>query len=369
MENNSISEILWFYMPSKNGKKIQKWGIQDLGDGNFVTHEGYVDGKITVSAPTWCEPKNVGKKNETNSITQCALEVKARAEKKQKKGYSNDINSLSRPFVPTLAKEYKEHKNKIKFPAFCSRKLDGMRCVTKGEGMFSRERNEIFSSPHVREEMNGFFLNYCLEIVDGELYADKNKCNFNEIMSLVKQQTPNAEELQASKENIVYHVFDIVSALPFRGRIQRCKELFAGYSFVNIVEHVEVNSHEEIVALHDQYISEGFEGAMVRWGEEGYILERTDRLLKVKLFITEEFEILRVLDGRGKRANTVAKWECITKDGVIFEAGVMGTDEYNQSMWEIRDTLPGKFATIKFQEYTPDGAPRIGHCKEVRDFR
>lgn len=368
MEN----QITWLYLASKKGDKIQKWGIENLGDGSYRTHSGDVDGKITISHPTTCEPKNVGKKNETDPVSQAVLEVAAKIQKKKDKGYSEDINNIERPFVPTLAKKFPEHKKKVKYSAYVSPKLDGMRCIVRKEGMFSRERNEVKSAPHIRAALNDFFEIYPDAIIDGELYADKNKCNFNKIMSCVKQQKPTQYDLDESLKYIEFHVFDIVADENHMKRLAACQVMFKDLQYIQIVPHYRVENEEEIMDWHKIFVSQLYEGTMVRWGSDGYILDRTDKLLKYKDFIDKEFLVSRALPGRGKRSNTVAKWELYVDESKMetFEAGIMGTDEENLALYLDRHNIEGKkYATVKYQEETPDGVPRFGNVKEIRDFQ
>lgn len=367
-ENNKIT---WLFLKSKKGDKVQTWGIENLGDGSYRTHSGDVGGKITISAPTFCEAKNIGKKNETGPHSQCILEVAAKIQKKRDKGYGDNSEGEERPFVPTLAKVFKDHKKKIKYPAYASPKLDGMRCILTKDGMFSRERNEIFSAPHIKEQFVEFFETNPEAIIDGELYADKHKCDFEKIMSLVKQQTPTQEELDESRENIEYHIFDIVAERSHMNRLTTCQIHFGKFKYIKIVPHHRVESEEEIKNWHGIFVSQLYEGTMVRWGNDGYILDRTDKLLKYKDFIDGEFLVSRLLSGRGKTSDTIAKWELFMPNGVdTFEAGVSGTNEFNQALYDNRDNIEKKkYITIKYQEVTREGKPRFANFVAVRDFR
>lgn len=42
-------------------------------------------------------------------------------------------------------------------------------------------------------------------------------------------------------------------------------------------------------------------------------------------------------------------------------------DEQNKAIWLDKESVVGKLATIKYQELTPDGIPRFGVFKAIRD--
>jgi hypothetical protein len=48
-----------------------------------------------------------------------------------------------------------------------------------------------------------------------------------------------------------------------------------------------------------------------------------------------------------------------SKSGHYFSSTVNGTQEYLSELWEQRDELIGKFATVKYFNLTPDGVPRF----------
>ena len=133
------------------------------------------------------------------------------------------------------------------------------------------------------------------------------------------------------------------------------------------INAVKIFNEKEVDELAAKFVAEGYEGAMVRWGTDGYILERTNKLLKYKTFRDEEFEIIRLEDGRGKRQNTCAKWVLKTKDDQEFEASTTGTDEENRNNWMNKDSFVGKMATIKFQDLTAAGVPRFGTFKAIKE--
>ena len=113
-----------------------------------------------------------------------------------------------------LAHKFEDYKDKLIYPLFSQPKLDGIRCIVKSNGMWSRTGKRIISAPHIFEALKPLFeLNPDL-IFDGELYADKFANDFNAICSLVKKTKPTADDLIKSVKNkgisTIYTINDLI---------------------------------------------------------------------------------------------------------------------------------------------------------------
>jgi ATP-dependent DNA ligase len=201
------------YKRSSNGK-IETWQIFVDGDG-FYTVAGQLGGKLSTSAKTKCQGKNLGKKNETTAEQQAELEAKAKCDKKLKDGYVVDLSQVDEvtKLVPQLAKVYGDYKDKVKFPVISSEKMDGTRLLASKNGLFTRNGEKYVSIPHIYEALKPVFEQYPDLVLDGEAFNLELKDNFNKIISLVKKKKPTAEELAESKELIKFYIFDMVFAV------------------------------------------------------------------------------------------------------------------------------------------------------------
>jgi DNA ligase-1 len=132
------------YKRAVNGK-INQWTVE-VENNQFRTISGYHDGVQTTSEWTVCEGKNIGKKNETTATEQAMAEAEALHRKRKEVGYFEDINDCDKQvyFQPMLAKDWNVEKHKVKFPIFTQPKLDGIRCVVKSDGMWSRTVNQLY---------------------------------------------------------------------------------------------------------------------------------------------------------------------------------------------------------------------------------
>ncbi len=168
-----------------NGKTLE-WEIEVNG-ACFRTISGYTDGIKTTSEWTCCEPKNQGKKNATTAEEQALAEATAMHRKRIELGSFENINDIDTPvyFKPMLAHDYNDYKDKIKLPVAIQPKLDGVRCIVRADGMWSRNGKPIISAPHIFEALTPLFETNPDLILDGELYCDKTTAGFNTIISCV----------------------------------------------------------------------------------------------------------------------------------------------------------------------------------------
>ena len=123
------------YSLNSNGS-VQQWTI--TVNKNVITKTyGQVGGKIQTVNDIVPKGKNVGRANETTPAEQALAEANAQWEKKQKNGYVKSeklakTGAVDSKFVaggidPMLAHKFRDHADKIKFPAFAQPKLDGIR--------------------------------------------------------------------------------------------------------------------------------------------------------------------------------------------------------------------------------------------------
>lgn len=356
------------YKRAVNGK-INEWTIEVEG-ACFRTISGYTDGVKTTSEWTCCEAKNVGKKNATTAEEQALAEATAMHRKRIELGSFENINDIDTPvyFKPMLAHDYNDYKTKIKFPVYSQPKLDGVRCIVRADGMWSRNGKPIISAPHIFEALKPLFeINPDL-VFDGELYANKTVADFNTIISCVRKTKPTQADLDISEKFIDYHVYDLPSYnAKFGYRYIHLFKLLNNYnSCIEVVDTVCVPDEETLLKMYNTYMEAGYEGQMVRLDED-YENKRSKSLLKRKEFVDAEFTILGVIEGNGNLTGKVGKLQ-FEINGKPFESAVNGDWEYIEHLWKSREGLVGKTATVKYFELTEDQVPRFPKVIAIRDF-
>ena len=358
------------YIKTKTGA-TNEWTIEVVGN-RYRTIAGQIGGKMKISEWTIVYGKNTGKLNETTDKEQTMKEAVAKRTKKLETGYFENIKHINKTqyFEPMLASKWEDSKDKITYPIFSQPKLDGIRCIVTSEGMFSRNGKPIISAPHILESLSEVFETHPNLILDGELYADKFANDFNKIVSLVKKTKPTDADLKESKKNIQYWIYDIPNNdIQFGDRCDRLHDLF-NYNFDDMTKHcVEVetkicNDEDDVMALYEEYVDNGFEGQILRTNGK-YENKRSKALLKHKSFIDEEYTIISVCEGEGNKTNMVGYMTFETADGKPFKSNVKATFEESEEMFRNRKQLIGKQATIKYFNLTPDGIPRFPYVINI----
>lgn len=345
------------YKRSVTGK-ISEWTIETEGN-KFRTMSGFIDGQKVISEWTVCEAKSYCTAEE-----QAVKQAKALHKKKMDLGAFEDINDIDKPvyFKPMLAHDYNDYKAKIKYPVATQPKLDGVRAIVQESGMNSRNGKELISAPHIHEALKPLFEKYPDLVFDGELYAPKDSCDFNKIISCVRKTKPTPADLVESKNYIQYWIYDLPSHPgTFTERYKALLELELPDCCV-IVKTEQADNENDISAYYSDYMADGYEGQMIRVLDSEYENKRSKHLLKHKSFMDAEFEIKGVVEGKGKLTGKIGK---LIFDG--FDSAVNGDHEYLEMLFK-RGDLIGKKATVKYFELTTDGVPRFPKVVAIRDF-
>jgi DNA ligase-1 len=348
--------------------KTQEWTIEVQGS-KFRVHSGISGGRIVTAKWTECYGKNIGRANETTPEAQALSEAKSKWDKQIAEGYSeNAATAGAKYFEPMLAKDYKKYADKIKFPVYSDRKYDGIRCVMSTGGAFSRNGKPFVTVPHILEVLRPVFAKHPKIILDGELYIDAAVPNFNTIVSLVKRPNPSIEDLIRAK-TIEYHIYDywLTGKEVFSLRKQFMDSELKGLAGVKIVEHKLVNTQAELDTEYELYLSEGYEGQIIRL-DGVYENKRSGNLLKRKEFVTDEYKILDLTEGTGNRSGGVGYATLANKDGSTFKSSFKGSVEFLAQVLKDKQKIVGQMATVKFFALTPDGVPRFPYIIIIRNY-
>ena len=339
---------------AETGTDGTRWGLRTIS--------GLQDGKQITSEWTFVEQKNVGRSNETSLEAQAYAEMVSEMQKKLDRGYFTNLDLIHTfdKFKPMLAEKYEEVPVNWsnEWLVYSQPKLDGIRCIARKDGLWTRAGKEIVAVPHVWESLQSYFEKNPNLILDGELYNHELKDDFNTITSMVRKTKPKPEDIMKSKELVQYHVYDVYVTdspdLPFRKReLLRYEAL---NKFVKMVPTMHVSDPRSIDTLYEGYLEHGYEGQMIRI-DGRYENKRTKNLLKRKEFLTDEFEVKEMMAGIGN-------WQGCTKHFVLklndtrdFQAGVRGDMDTLRALWDA-----GKkpdWVTLRYFTPTPDGVPRF----------
>lgn len=344
------------------GKLVVKYG--QLGtDSPQITSEDILKGK------------NEGRSNETTAHAQAGLEAKARWEKQVKKGYVESLEEAKAGktelpgIVPMLAQQYDDHAHKIYWPAIVQPKLDGMRCIAILENgtvqLFSRTRKPITSMKHIEQSLLQTFGNQSL-ILDGELYNHALKSDFESIISAARKQDYDPETAKL----IQYHVYDMLDPTDEDRPAASRQAALDSYPFGEPVCRVQTalaSTDNDMRALYDAFIENGYEGAIVRNTEAAYENKRSYNLQKVKEFQDAEFQIIDVKEGRGKMAGH-GIFICQMDGGKQFDCKLAGDTGYLKTVLAEKDRFIGKMLTVQYQGFSnKNQVPRFPVGLRIRE--
>lgn len=356
---------------------IQEWELFVEGDSYWTVY-GQRDGKKITGAKTTCTAKNPGKSNATTPEQQALLEAQAKwVEKRDKHHYSEGESNQDSFFKVMLAKNYNDYKDKVVFPCLYNPKLDGIRYVANKEGGHSRNGKPLGGMYFIREMMKPFFKAHPEAILDGEAFSGKYRDDFQQIVSMIKRDESSITPAMKTKIEscLEYHIYDVPIICDLTGedsyldRWDRFWEI-VNNEFPELLSHIKkvpatvVASHEQVRALFEDSVAQGYEGGILRWNAP-YENKRTWKLLKIKEFQDEEFEIVEVLEGRGNKANTAGSVTLKSPSGVLFNSNIKGGYELYDKLWAERQELIGKHATCKFFGYSTDGIPRFPYVINI----
>jgi DNA ligase-1 len=325
--------------------------------GSELHQESGVLGGATVLNKSISKGKNIGRANETTPEEQAILEANSKITQKMRLGYFNSIEEAQEKggkdfLLPMLAKDYKKEFKKIIYPCYVQPKLDGIRSLGSIEdGFMSRTGKAIDTLRHIKLSNIGEI------ILDGELYA--HGVSFQGNMKLIKKYR------SGQTEKVKYHVYDIVMDAPFIERYEAlCDILFANPN-IELVPTYLVRDEAEIRQLHSEFISQGYEGTMVRHSNEGYAInKRSSSLLKYKDFIDIACKVIDIVpsDKRPEQGICV----CELDNGETFSTGMKFSHEERELLLTNKHDYIGQVAEIRFFEYSEDGIPRFPVCVGFR---
>lgn len=351
-------------------KKDSKGKLRILNiytDGeDLVQDSGLSDGKLVTARKT-CKGKNIGKSNETTGEQQAILEMDSKIAEKLKTDYFITIDEAmnSQVVLPMLAKDYKEHSGKIDWTknVFVQPKFDGMRCfaiISGGDvSLISRENTDIIekykgSVKHLLPELSKLPDG----IYDGELYA--HGYTFQENMELIKKYRPG------KSEDIKLHCYDFVSNQCIDERLSTLVRNTMNCPAIKLVDTKIIYNEEELKECHSENLGNGYEGTIIRHGQQGYVLNhRSSNLLKYKDFIDIVARVIDVvpMDNRPDQGVLV----CTSEDSSgLFRASLKFSHDVRREMLLNKQNYIGEICEIRFFEYTDGGLPRFPVCVGFR---
>lgn len=368
----------------KDSKGKLRFLTVEAENGWLTQISGLVGGK-SVTYSKEMKPKNMGRSNETTKEEQADLEMASLITKKLKLDYfSSKEEALESNNVLYMgAKNWEDEKHKIKeeISLFISRKYDGMRCLAhvvqgKSVKLMSRQNTDILEKHKSMMHLIPQLINLPSGVYDGELF-NMEIGSFQEQMKAIKKYRPGVSEKIDFNVYDMYHETDPYS--------ERYNTFFinivnndCGLN-VKIVPQIAFMHKKDITVttdyiknLHDKYISEGYEGAIVRVNPNYYECnKKSSQMLKVKQFFDIAAQIIDIVpqEADPSKGQVVAKTlESVAdvKKGTVFNSGMAVSHKEQAYMMSNKDEYIGKTGEFRFFEATDDGDLRHAHYHGLR---
>ena len=251
-------------------------------------------------------------------------------------------------------------------------KLDGVRCLFTKDGAYSRNHKQFMNVRHIEMALKPFFDQYPDVILDGELYNHKLKRDFEKIISLVRKQKPTDTDRRDAQHLVQFHVYDYFDGVMYDSYDTRRDQLICSNIYDAQIKYVHaqpVKSYEQARDFHATYLSEGYEGSIIRL-DGLYKHGRSYDLMKFKDFSDTEATIVGYEIGKGKRTGTLGKFIMLDDEGVRFGCppGKGYTYKDLANMLKNIDSYIGKRATFTYFQRTQAGSYRHPLFKAIRNY-
>jgi len=236
-------------------------------------------------------------------------------------------------------------------PYLLQPKLDGDRCrmiVRDGRCLLLSSTEDIIPAvPHINEQ--GLHLpdgEY-----DGELYV--HGLQHNEIHSIVSREV----NIHSSYSKMELHLFDLVDSAPQAQRLAELKlRVKNRFPNIKLVPTSIATSLEQVYSCYDQFISEGYEGFIIRHLDSPYMRRRSPYMMKFKPKKSDTYEIIGLEeaiseDGTPKRM--LGAFICIDDMETKFKVGAGKLTHLERKLfWEAHldgDSVIGDLLEVEYQ--------------------
>ena len=273
---------------------------------------------------------------------------------------------------PMLAHKFDNNRVDWSQPVYIQPKLDGVRCLFTKNGAYSRTGKKFMNLAHIELALMSFFKQNPDVVLDGELYNHKLKRDFEKIISLVRKQKPTDTDRRDAQHLVQFHVYDYFDGVMYDSYDTRRDQLICSNIYDAQIKYVHaqpVKSYEQARDFHATYLSEGYEGSIIRL-DGVYKHGRSYDLMKFKDFSDTEATIVGYEIGKGKRSGTLGKFLMLDDEGVRFGCppGKGYTYKDLADMLANIDDYIGKRATFTYFQRTQAGSYRHPLFKAIRNY-
>jgi DNA ligase-1 len=248
-------------------------------------------------------------------------------------------------------------------------KYDGLRCIAIVEDgtvtLLSRNGKEFTSSDHLKPQLLKLAESIGDCVFDGELTAG----NFNESVSAVKKK-------DQQDDSAVYNVFDVLDMVEWNNPItpyyQRRGYLTTAFgragtlANLKLVPSHKVENEDEAFRFYNRFLSQGYEGGIVKNNQGLYRFKRHKDWLKLKEVNEVDLRVESLVQGEGKYYGMLGAL-IVKYKGKRVSVGAGFSDEERALWWKEPSLIQGKTIEVRYHQETPDGSLRHPRLYRIRD--
>lgn len=252
---------------------------------------------------------------------------------------------------------------KIKWPALVQKKEDGMRfnaIVNSGKVEFrARSGKELDLLGYLEPEFLAVAAGENL-VFDGELLIELSDGTFaprqegNGILSKAGKGTISVEEAKQVRAQLwdVIPYENFISGsykVGYSTRLEKLNQcLIASIGKLHVVETARVNTIEEARTIFNKYLSEGFEGIILKDSHSIWENKRSKSQIKFKAELETDLKIVGIQEGTGKYIGKLGAIDVESDDRVIrVSVGTGFSDDQRSNLDEWLQNI-GKIVSVKY---------------------
>ena len=292
-------------------------------------------------------------------------------------------------FSCQLAQDSTEHPAKMKGRKRLEVKLDGVRvlavCSSAGVTLYSRNGKVFENFPQIAEAIEANFKSLPVNgpfVLDGEIVGE----SFQKLMKQAHRKG------NAKTDNMVYHVFDILTLRAFEEgfhnaqqhkRLETLEKFRAVFDTTNCVRvmsgievDLDVSEGQNIMRrFANDAVAQGFEGIMIKDLDAPYECRRSSFWMKWKPTISVDLTVVGMEEGTGRNAGRLGALICEGVDDerrIHVNVGSGLSDSDRDVFWSGRDSIVGHLVEVQADAVTQnqDGSYslRFPRFLRFRDF-
>lgn len=362
-----------------------KFGITTNLHGWYYTKYGQEGGKTVETVHTEVsEYTNKGRSNEISPVMNAVNQLDTVYNKKIKEGYSTSIQDFSKSLAELIKvekhrvflekiRDFNDYVDKVKYPMYIQRKLNGTTlCIVYHPLLnrplhtdcYLRGRTTFNNSLQIVTELIDKLQQYAGLHIVGELYM--HGAYLEDISGLARLEDPSNSEL----EFWIFDCFDIEKPdWKFKDRITYLHNMLKGTNtkICKLVDTYQVNNKEEVDKYYNFFISEKYEGAIIRNpnGENKFSFDKYQRSkdsFKLKPVYDMEATIIGYEQGKGKDKGLI-KFVCKVDDKGQVTVRPSMSDIERKKLYDIMPQVfdshyKGKLYKIQYAYLSKTGLPQ-----------